>query len=301
MGMSENATANAPKSYARPVIVATTVLVLGTAASLAINAKAISLTDGAEAGAYVSGLAWPLALLLVIELMIHTPWADNWRDRLTKAAALAIVGGIAAWISYWHGVHVLDHWNYDAVSQHVGPLVADVAMAVATLALNRIGQAKRLANLEVANPAPLASGQSAPVANPVATPPAPVANPAPASGQELSLEADWATLEADLDADLEAMINASRTEAPSNAPASPAPTTEGQDEAPEAAAQAPTTAPLTTVPQAAADAIRAALQANPKAPATTVAADLVAAGLASSDRTGRRYVAAVKNGTAQVS
>jgi hypothetical protein len=273
LGMSENKT-----SHKRPVIVASTVLILGTAASLAINVKAINLTDAPEAGAYVSGLAWPLALLLVIELMIHTPWADNWRDRFTKAAALAIVGGIAAWISYWHGVHVLAHWNYDAVGQHVGPLVADVAMGVATLALNRIGQARRMAN-EVAT---MATGQPATVAT-VATDPM------------ADLASDWANLEDEM-----AAYVAAEQARPVSAPPAPAEEPAAAEEPAQVPAKPATKSALTTVPAEAAKRINEALELDPAAPAARIAADLVAAGVVSSDRSGRRFVAAIKNGTARV-
>jgi hypothetical protein len=278
LGMSENET----PTYRRPAAVATTVLVLGTAASLAINAKAISLTPNPEGGAYVSGLAWPLALLLVIELMIHTPWMSNKRDAWTKGAALVIVGGVAAWISYWHGVHVLAHWSYDEVGQHAGPLVADVAMAVATLALNRIGHAKRMAkNVAVAT---------------VATPPAPVATVASAEDVATAdLANDWAGLEDEV----AAYVAAEQARPVSAPPAIETAETTAPEPAEEPAQTAATTT-LTKVPAEAAKRIQAALEANPKATAVSIAADLVEAGLADSPRSGRRYVAAVKNGTARL-
>lgn len=267
------------KSYARPTTVAGLVLLLGTVASLAINAKAISLTDKPETGAYISGLAWPIALLVVIELMIHTPWMDNWRDRSTKGAALIVVGGVAAWISYSHGVHVLAHWHYDFVGQHAGPLVADVAMAVATLALHRVGHAKRMATVAsgqqvVASPPAVASGQ-----NRVAT----VATiELPAREAMAELAKDWATVASDLDADLAALAK--------NAPAAtPSPATDRPSS-------------LTTVPELAAKRIREALDAQAsKAELVELDEALAADGIAGSPRTARRWRAAVANGTERVS
>jgi hypothetical protein len=107
---------------------------------------------------------------------------------------------------------------------------------------------------------------------------------------EATRDEDWATLEEDLDADLAAMISAGQSapaDAPSNAPASPAPTTEGQG------------VKLTTVPAAAAAVISEALAAGQADRALD--ARLVEDGLASSDRTARRYRAAMANGTARVS
>jgi hypothetical protein len=78
--------------------------------------------------------------------LLHTPWMDNWRDRLTKAAAILLVAGVAAWVSYWHLANVLSHYGYDVASRYAGPLAIDMGMVLATLALNRIGRARRLAN-----------------------------------------------------------------------------------------------------------------------------------------------------------
>lgn len=294
MGMSENKTT---KTHRRPVAVASTVLVGGIIVSLWFNLKAISLEPNAEAGAYVSGILWPLGLLLAIELLIHTPWRKGATDTLIKVAVLVLVAGVAAWISYWHGAHVLAHWSYDTVGQHVGPLVPDAAMALATLALQRVGQARRLATEDVAMATPVATPltvanvleakDQATLANWMAE----VTDGQPATA-EPTLEDDWASLERDFDEELAAM-----TEAAKSAPEPTAPP--AQDETtPEPVAPA---VQLTTVPAEAAKRITEALAENPKAAATALAADLVAAGLASSDRTGRRYVAAIKNNTARVS
>lgn len=289
MGMSENT-----NSYRRPVVVGTTVLLLGGAASLALNAKAISLNPAAEFGAYVSGIGWPLALLFAIELLIHTPWQPSKVDAWIKAAVLIIVAGVAAWISYWHGVHVLEHWGYDAVGAHVGPLVPDAAMGLATLALRRVGQARALAT--VAIPAPVAMATQEPVATEPVAMEEPVATPA--TEVDLAM-ADWATLDTDLDEELAAM-----TARAAAAPATEEPAAETEPERREEPQQDASGAPavaLTTVPTEAAKRIREALEADPNATAKDLAAVLVGAGLATSDRTGRRWAAAVKNNTARVS
>jgi len=287
-----------PKTHRRPVAVASTVLVGGILVSLWFNLKAISLEPNAEAGAYVSGILWPVALLVSIELLIHTPWRKGWADTLTKGAVLVLVAGVAAWISYWHGVHVLDSWGYDQIGMRVGPVVPDAAMALATLALQRVGQARRLATQDVAmaTPAPVAKLDVATVLE--AKDQATLANwmaevtPGQPATAEPTLEEDWASLERDFDRELEEMTEAAQRR--QERPEEPA-----HDETP-AKPEAPSVK-LTTVPEDAAKRIRAALDEDPNLAATTLAADLVAAGLASSDRTGRRYVAAIKNGTAAVS
>lgn len=316
--MSENETSQTPESYGRARVVAGLTLAIGALASLAFNIKAISL-DHAKAlakgltpddSAYVAGLLAPLFLAMAIELLQHTPWrtsTGSWAknpDTWVRAGVLVLVAGVAAWISYWHGVHVLGSWGYDEVAKRVGPVVPDAAMILATLALHRVGQAKRghVATQVATRPLATRPGvAAAPGLTPVATarpawvataghrpllPIVPATDSVPA---EIPLEADWADLEADLDREVAEMINAAKNapEAPSNAPASPAPTTEGQG------------VKLTTVPAAAAALITEALAAGQADRALD--ARLVEEGLASSDRTARRYRAAVANGTARVS
>jgi hypothetical protein len=132
------------KTHRRALVVATTTLLGGIAASLAGNLQAINLGDAQPGiGAYISAVLWPVFLFLAIEVMLHTPWVSSWRDGLTKWAGLLGVAFVSFWISYWHMAHVLHAYGYDAVSSHSGPLAVDVTMAMATLALNRVGQARQ--------------------------------------------------------------------------------------------------------------------------------------------------------------
>jgi len=132
------------KSHTRPLIVATLVLTSGVAASLAGNLQAINLDSARPGiGQYISAIIWPLFLFGAIEVMLHTPWVKSWRDGLTKWAGLTSVAGVSLWVSYDHLVHVLTAYGYDTVSAHIGPLAIDLTMAMATMALNRIGQSRR--------------------------------------------------------------------------------------------------------------------------------------------------------------
>jgi hypothetical protein len=136
------------KVYRRPLAVSTTVLIAGIAASLAGNLQAINLGDRHPGiGSYVSAVIWPMFLFGAIEVMLHTPWVKSWRDGLTKWAGLTLVAFVSFWISYWHMAHVLAAYGYDTVSSHLGPLAIDMTMAMATLALNRVGQARRVSTL----------------------------------------------------------------------------------------------------------------------------------------------------------
>lgn len=128
----------------------------GLAMSLAGNFQAINLDGGRPGiGAYVSAFIWPSFLFGVIEVMLHTPWLANWRDRFTKGGALILVAFVAAWISYWHLCHVMTAYGYDTVASHTGPLAVDIGMVLATLALDRVRKAGQSA------PAgPVTSGQA---------------------------------------------------------------------------------------------------------------------------------------------
>lgn len=131
-------------NYTRATIVATTVLAGGILASLAGNLQAIHLDNARPGiGAIVSAIFWPLAIFGVVELVLHTPWVANWRDHLTKLATVVLVGGVAFWVSYWHLANVLSQYGYDVASRYTGPLAVDMAMILAALALNRVGQARR--------------------------------------------------------------------------------------------------------------------------------------------------------------
>ena len=273
-GMSENMN---PANFRRPVIVATSVLLGGIAVSLWFNLKAISLEPNADMGAYVSGVLWPLFLLVSIELLIHTPWRNGKADTAIKAGVLLLVGAVAAWISYWHGVHVLDFWGYDEIGKRVGPIVPDAAMALATLALQRVGQARRLVRDEVATVAtPALANDAVAIVETMATGQL-VATEGVATDD---LDRDWASLEDEVAswvAEERQAVPAEELE-PVTAPTK--------------------TATLTTVPAAAAEAIRAGLEASmdPKELDAKIGAEFDR-----SDRAARRWRAAVANGTARLS
>jgi hypothetical protein len=131
-------------SHRRSIIAATATLITGAVASLAGNLQAINLDNANPGlGEHASAILWPALLLLTVETLIHTPWLATWRDNLTKLAITALVFAVAAWVSYWHLANVLSHYGYDVASRYAGPLSIDAAMVLATIALNRVGQARR--------------------------------------------------------------------------------------------------------------------------------------------------------------
>jgi len=275
------------KAHRRPAVIATVVLILGIAASLGGNLQAINLGDAKPgAGAYISALFWPLALFLAIEIMLHTPWVNSWRDALTKWVGLVGVAGLALWISYGHLLHVLAAYGYDTVSSHVGPLAIDGLMAMATLALNRIGQAR---DGHVATPMTVLASAAATVASATVDTIETLATGEMPATAEPTRADDWPSLEEDRDRELAEMPPAGK------APEVPAPPAE---EAPAG----PVAVKLTTVPALAAKRITEALESGATAAQlTALDAALADEGLAGSARTARRWRAAVANGTARVS
>lgn len=266
---------NPEKSYRRPKVVAGTVLGAGLLASIAGNVQSIILTDATPSvGSMISALWWPAILFGMIELAIHTPWGKTPLWLTVQWSGSVVIGGVAFYISYFHLAHVLSSYGYDTVSRYAGPVAVDVAMGVATLAMNRIGVAMATGRTEVATLATDAGHEE--LATVVATD---------------DLASDWADLENDLDAELADMA-AGRTSEPLAAPdmvVRPEP----------AAAPAEVT---TTVPELAAKRIQEALDAGAtKAELAALDAALADEGLAGSARTARRWRTAVTKGTARVS
>jgi hypothetical protein len=158
------------KTHRRPATVATLTLLGGIAASLSGNLQAINLDNHQPGiGAYISAVVWPMTLLAVVEVLIHTPWLRTWRDGLTKAAAVGLVGAMAAYISYFHLAHTLSAYGYDVASRYAGPLAIDAAMVMATLALNRVGHARRALASVQAEPVQVAQQDTPPPVQYVAT------------------------------------------------------------------------------------------------------------------------------------
>lgn len=98
---------------------------LGALASVGANIVAAEPTI---IGRVVS--SWPaVALLLTVHLFQHAPrvwWVK---------AMVAIVAGVAAWISYWHMVDVATLAGEGVVSAHLLPFTVDAMMAVASVVM----------------------------------------------------------------------------------------------------------------------------------------------------------------------
>lgn len=104
-------------------------LAAGVAASVFANAMHAEDDNVARAIA-----AWaPLAFFAVVEFLSRMPAAKLSPAALFRFAAAGVVGGVAAWISYWHMVAVADKYGED--SPHLLPLSVDGLIVVTSMCL----------------------------------------------------------------------------------------------------------------------------------------------------------------------
>jgi len=135
------------RPYRKALVWGRLALTIGIGTSIGGNVQAIHLDNATPGiGAHLSAVFWPAALFILIEIMLHTPWANRAKDRLARWAGLGLVAFIAAWVSYWHLAHVLSSYGYDKLSTYLGPLAIDGMMAMATVALTRISEARGMAS-----------------------------------------------------------------------------------------------------------------------------------------------------------
>lgn len=85
------------------------------------------------AGAVLSASA-PLFLFGCVEFIVHIPIASRWLT-WTRLIATVIVGGFAAWVSYWHMVDVAQLLGETGPAPYLYPVVIDGFMVVATVSM----------------------------------------------------------------------------------------------------------------------------------------------------------------------
>lgn len=110
-------------------------------------------------GAQLAAAFYPLALLLVVELLSRVDWPGTWGWQASRYGGTAIVAGVAAVVSYRHMAALLAAYGEDDLTAMIGPLAVDGLMVVASFALLALGRdgeaAPRVA--EVTAPAGLES------------------------------------------------------------------------------------------------------------------------------------------------
>lgn len=127
-------------------LVAWTGFVFGSVMSIAANVLHTWLPAAHEPVGWVPSIAsqvgaaaWPLALLLAVEVLSRVNWPSGFGWNLARYGGAGTVAVSSALISYGHVSDVLTAWKYTPIGAAVGPLVLDGLMVVSGFALLAIG------------------------------------------------------------------------------------------------------------------------------------------------------------------
>lgn len=117
---------------------------LGVAVSVAANVAHTYYVPGASGrppvGAQAAAAFYPLALLLVVEILARVPWPSSLRWSVARYGGASAVALVAAVVSYRHMSALLTAYGEDALTATIGPLAVDGLMVVASLALLAVGR-----------------------------------------------------------------------------------------------------------------------------------------------------------------
>lgn len=81
-----------------------------------------------------TGFWTPVALFLALEMIERTP--GKGRAGLLRKVGVGVLAAVAAWVSYWHLVHLFRVGGADPVAAHTMPLTVDVLMALARASMH---------------------------------------------------------------------------------------------------------------------------------------------------------------------
>lgn len=81
-----------------------------------------------------TGMWTPVALFLSLDLIDRVPVTG--RLGVLRTAAVGVIALIAAWVSYWHLVHIFKMGGADPIGAHAMPITVDVLMAIARGAMS---------------------------------------------------------------------------------------------------------------------------------------------------------------------
>lgn len=133
---------------------------LGVAVSVAANVAHTYYIPGASGrppvGAQLAAAFYPLALLLVVEILARTPWPSSPWWTVARFGGASVVAGVAAVVSYRHMSALLAAYGEDALTARIGPLAVDGLMVVASFALLAIGRQTHADAVPVPVPSPAA-------------------------------------------------------------------------------------------------------------------------------------------------
>lgn len=108
-----------------------------------------------QVGAVISGMFWPIALLIAVEVLARVEWPHGRWWATLRFGGVATVALIAATISYRHLSALLVYYQEDWWTATVGPASIDGLMLTCTAALLAIGRAQRPQALEPVLQAPV--------------------------------------------------------------------------------------------------------------------------------------------------
>lgn len=96
-----------------------------------------------EAGSVIAAAFWPLAVLIVVEILARVVWPEGRQWKALKFCGLVPVAIVAAVVSYRHLSGLLGHYGEDSLTVVIGPLAVDGLMVLATGALIALGRMRR--------------------------------------------------------------------------------------------------------------------------------------------------------------
>jgi hypothetical protein len=85
--------------------------------------------------AQVGAVAWPLMLIIAVEVLSRIPWPPGALWKLARYGGVGTVALVGAVISYGHIHEVLLLWRYSPIGASVGPLGVDGLMVVCGFAM----------------------------------------------------------------------------------------------------------------------------------------------------------------------
>lgn len=111
-------------------LTATTTFYVTGAATIAANMYASDHTVVGQ----VTGFWTPVALFLALDMVERVHVKGRWG--ILRKVAVGVIALIAAWVSYWHLVHIFTLGGADVVSAHAMPITVDLLMTLARVSMN---------------------------------------------------------------------------------------------------------------------------------------------------------------------
>lgn len=102
-------------------------------------------------GAQAAAAFFPVALLIVVEILSRVRWARNWRSYAARYGGAGLVAAVAGIVSYLHLRGLLLAYGEDQITATIGPLSIDGLMIISGFALIAIGAAPEA---DTSTPAP---------------------------------------------------------------------------------------------------------------------------------------------------